>query len=262
MDVVLVVIGDEILHGNVTDENISFLGGLLSRAGHHLTRVSVIGDEPDVIASEIRTHVAAGAPMVITSGGLGPTHDDRTIEGVALGLGVDAVECASLAENIASWVDRARQGGVGPEALGEAWLRKMALAPAGARLLESSRPGIPAFHVRSSGTDVVILPGPPWMFRLMIEEVVVPELMPVVDAPLTVEIEHGFPESSIAGVLNDLVRAHVAISIGSYPQDKQVLIRLRGPAADVERAAEHLRAHLADLAATPEGARMIGRTRG
>lgn len=261
VDVVLLVVGDEILHGIVTDENIAFLGARLSAAGHRLVRAAVIADDPEQIAAEVRAHVDAGAPLVITSGGLGPTHDDRTVEGVAAGLGVGLTVCQPLAAHIGGWVDRAQQGGVGADALGEPWLRKMAFAPDGARLLESSRPGIPAFHVAAGTTDIVILPGPPWMFRLMIDEVVVPELLPPAEVPSTVEIEHSFPESALAAVLDDLTKLHASISIGSYPQSSSVVVRLRGPAPDVERAAADLRAHIDGFAATAEGARLLGRAR-
>jgi molybdenum cofactor synthesis domain-containing protein len=262
VDVSLIVVGDEILHGVVVDENISFLGARLSALGHRLARVAVLADEPDDIADEIRRMIAARAPLVITSGGLGPTHDDRTVEGVAAGLGVGLSVCAPLAENIGGWIERAAAGGVSGEALGEPWLRKMALAPEGATLLEASRPGIPAFRIARDATEIAILPGPPWMFRLMIDEVVVPQILPDADAPTTIEIEHRFPESAIAAVLDDLARTHAAISIGSYPQSASVLVRLRGPADDVERAAEHLRIHLEAFAATEEGARLDGRARG
>lgn len=256
------VVGDEILHGVVADENIGFLGARLSEAGHRLVRVSVIGDDPTQIADEIRRHVAEGAPLVITSGGLGPTHDDRTVDGVAEGLGLGLAVCAPLAENISSWIERARVGGVSGETLGETWLRKMAMAPEGATLLEASRPGIPAFHVTADRTDVVILPGPPWMFRLLIDEVILPTILPAAEPPTTVEIEHRFPESAIAAVLADLAAEHAAITIGSYPQSERVVVRLRGPADEVERAATHLRIHLEGFAATTEGARLDGRARG
>lgn len=259
MDVALIVVGDEILNGSVADENIAFLGGMLAARGHRLARASVVGDDPAQIAAEVRAQLDAAVALVLVSGGLGPTHDDRTVEGVAAALGGGISVCEPFAEMIGSWVARAEADGVGGDALGAGWLHKMALVPDGATLLECSRPGIPAFHVASGATDIVILPGPPWMFRLVVEETVAPRFLPDVDLPVVEEIEHGFPESSLAAILDDLARAHDAVAIGSYPQRGRVLIRVRGPAEVVGAVAMRLRAHLEEFGATPEGARLLGR---
>src|SRR5215470_9329724 len=81
----IVVVGNEILSGKVTDTNSPFLARELRRLGVTLLRILTIPDEVDVIAAAVREFHRA-YDVVFTSGGVGPTHDDVTMEGVARGL--------------------------------------------------------------------------------------------------------------------------------------------------------------------------------
>src|ERR1700752_1584253 len=92
-----VVIGNEILSGKVTDTNSPFLATELRTLGVALRRIAVIPDELDVIAAEVRT-CHEGYDVVFTSGGVGPTHDDVTIEGVARAMGAPVVRHPYLVE--------------------------------------------------------------------------------------------------------------------------------------------------------------------
>src|SRR5437016_2725986 len=92
-----VVIGNEILSGKVTDTNSPFLATELRTLGVSLRRIVVIPDEIDVIAAEVGS-CSAQHDVVFTSGGVGPTHDDVTIEGVARGLGRRVVRHPDLEE--------------------------------------------------------------------------------------------------------------------------------------------------------------------
>src|SRR5690606_969892 len=82
----ILVIGNEILSGKVVDTNSAFLAVELRKLGVALRRIATIPDEPEVIASAIR-ELHPAYDYVFTSGGVGPTHDDVTMEGIALGLG-------------------------------------------------------------------------------------------------------------------------------------------------------------------------------
>src|SRR2546425_11005767 len=81
----IIVIGNEILSGKVVDTNSAFLAQELRRLGVTLSRILVIPDDLDAIAGAIRTYRPA-FDVIFTSGGVGPTHDDVTMEGVARGL--------------------------------------------------------------------------------------------------------------------------------------------------------------------------------
>ena len=76
----IIIIGDEILKGQTQDINTYFLAGRLKELGVDLRRVSVISDQPDIIAREVKDF-SQQFTLVFTSGGVGPTHDDVTFEG-------------------------------------------------------------------------------------------------------------------------------------------------------------------------------------
>ena len=82
----IVLIGNEILSGKITDANAAYLCRELRALGVEVRRITVIPDEVDLIAAEVREFSAA-YDVVFTSGGVGPTHDDVTMEGVARALG-------------------------------------------------------------------------------------------------------------------------------------------------------------------------------
>src|SRR5512132_1667189 len=91
----IVLIGNELLSGKVTDANAAYLCRELRQLGVDVRRISVIPDEVGVIADEVRLF-SREYDIVFTSGGVGPTHDDVTIEGVARAMGVPVVRHPDL----------------------------------------------------------------------------------------------------------------------------------------------------------------------
>ena len=88
----LLVIGDEILAGHVHESNGHWLAKRCKELGIELARIEISTDElPDIESSVLRFLNDLDLDYVVTSGGLGPTHDDRTMEGIARALGVDVV---------------------------------------------------------------------------------------------------------------------------------------------------------------------------
>src|SRR5207237_1475089 len=161
MDVSVVVVGDEILSGHVQDANASFIATRVAHHGHRLRRVVIIPGDPNEIAAEVMRELAGPATLVFVCGGLGPTHDDRTMEGIAAALGTPLVELAPLAARIEEIVASVGRAGFSHDAFGVEGLRKMALAPDGAEVLPTSIGVIPAVTVEHGGARIVILPGPP-----------------------------------------------------------------------------------------------------
>src|SRR5919106_3982716 len=158
MDAAIVINGDEILAGHVRDANTHFIAGRLAALGHALRRVVVVPDQPLEIAAIVTGELAEKRDVVFVCGGLGPTHDDRTMEGVAHALGRPLVRNASLAERIDMIAAHVKTQNFSGDPLGLATLEKMAMAPDGAEALTSSAWFIPAVALREGDAVIVILP--------------------------------------------------------------------------------------------------------
>jgi len=252
VDAAAVIVGDEILAGHVHDANTYFIAGRLAELGHRMRRAVVVADDPEAIANEVR-RARAEASIVFVCGGLGTTHDDRTMEGVALAVGRGLEPCAPLAAMIESLIDSAAEAGF-DGSLGSDALRKMALAPSGAELLETTWRFVPAVVIDDPPATIVVLPGPPSQVERVFAEAVEPRYLDGTgEVPSRHEFTHAFPESTFADVLERAARAHPSVSIGSYPQADHTLIRISGPQADARSAAERIRAAIDELAGSERG---------
>lgn len=196
----IVIIGDEILTGKFADENAAFLIGELRALGVELRRVSMIPDDVEDIAATV-TEFSARFDHVFTSGGVGPTHDDLTMAGIARGFGTHVVREPVLEERVrAYWGER----------LAEPNLR-LADVPSGAELVYGRDQVWPVVAYR----NVYILPGVPALFRrkfIDIRDRFRAEPMTV--ARIYVDADEG----SIANDLDVVVAAFPAVKIGSYPR--------------------------------------------
>ena len=157
----LLVTGQELLLGLVADANTRCLARELDALGIDLRRVGIVGDGHGEIVTGLRE--LAGHDLVITSGGLGPTHDDRTVAAVAEVAGVELVlDEALLAQIAAITAEYARRRGADP-ALNRDGDRKQALVPRGATAIPpaGTAPGLLLAH---GDGHVLVLPGPPREF--------------------------------------------------------------------------------------------------
>ena len=230
----IVVIGNEILSAKVVDANSPYLCRELRGLGVDVERVIVIPDDTAVIARDVRA-MSNACDYVFTSGGVGPTHDDLTMDGIAEAFGVETEHNASIAGRI----ERAQ--GKKPNAA----QLKMAQIPAGAQLLDSGDLWFPLVVVK----NVYILPGIPQLLRKKFESIR-PRLQGIPFVVKRVYVRRR--ESDVAPDLNSLLAEFPELLLGSYPrvgdEDFQVMLTLesRDPAY-LERA---LGALLARLPAT------------
>lgn len=198
----LLIIGDEILSGRIQDRNVAPIATWLNLQGIRLTEVRVVPDVMGRIVEAVNALRSAN-DYLFTTGGIGPTHDDITVDAIAEALGV-GVEIHPKARAVleAYYADR---GGVS-----EARLR-MARVPAGAELIENRMSGAPGIRCG----NVFMLAGVPHIATLMLEA-------------LTGALEGGrpllsrtigcwVPESEVAELLRDTEQAHDGCQIGSYP---------------------------------------------
>jgi len=213
----IVIIGDEILTGKFADENAAFLIGELRALGVELRRIVVIPDVLDDIAATV-PELAARFDHVFTSGGVGPTHDDVTMAGIAQGFGTRVVREPVLEDRVrAYWGAR----------LSPANLR-LADVPQGAELVYGKDLVWPVVAYR----NVYILPGVPTLFRRKFIDIRDRfRAVPMTAARAYLDAEEG----QIAGDLDAVVAAFPSVRIGSYPRfterDFKVLITLESLAA-------------------------------
>ena len=202
----LVVIGDEILSGRTQDRNIAQVATWLNVQGIRLAEVRVVPDIEERIVEAVNALQSAN-DYLFTTGGIGPTHDDITVDSIARALGVGVVvhpEARAVLENY-----YADKGG-----LTEARLR-MARVPEGAELIRNYLSGAPGIRLG----NIFILAGVPHICAGMLDA-------------LTGMLEGGRPlasmtigawaaESEVADLLRETEQAQPGVAIGSYPFFKQ-----------------------------------------
>lgn len=156
----IVVTGTEVLTGRVTDRNGPWIADRLLELGVELAHITICGDRPADIEAQLRFLRAEGVDLIVTSGGLGPTADDLTVETVARFCGLDLVVDEAMEATIAAIVRKwmARFADLDVEAV-HAANRKQATVPDGATVLDpvGTAPGV----VVGTAPTVVVLPGPP-----------------------------------------------------------------------------------------------------
>lgn len=195
------IIGNELLSGKIQEGNLIELARLLRALGVRLIRAVFVPDELDVIARAVQ-ELSASADALFTSGGVGPTHDDVTVEAVAQAFGVRAVIDPTLAALLRE---------VYGERCTDAHLR-MALVPEGAELVSSPDVRWPTPLMK----NVYVLPGVPEIFRMRLDAVRshLQGPRPFVSRAVFLNLD----EPELTPTLNAVVAAHPDVEIGSYPK--------------------------------------------
>ena len=195
----IVIIGNEVLSGKTQDINSHFFCTELRRLGVEVQKISTIQDEIELIGHEVATF-SQRYDYVFTSGGVGPTHDDVTIDGIAHGFGLKVVRHPDIERRM-----RQRLG----NQVNEARLR-MANVPDGAKLLATEALFAPIVNIR----NVYIFPGIPSILQERFHAI--KEMFR--DAPYylkNVYVRYG--EGVIAEMLNELLVKFPQLMLGSYP---------------------------------------------
>lgn len=165
----ILVIGNEILIGDIQDTNTSWLCRLINSRGGHVSRGTMLRDDPDVIAAEVRLALGRGPDVIFTSGGLGPTADDLTLAAVAKGAGLPLRLHDDALRMVRDQYDRFHamgimaQGGLNPGREKMAWL------PEGGTPLHNPVGTAPGVLLQVGRTSVISLPGVPSELKGIIE---------------------------------------------------------------------------------------------
>jgi len=162
----VLAIGDELIHGAALDTNSKWIAASLERAGAVVRRFTVVGDEPAELAAAIES-ACARAEVVVATGGLGPTLDDRTREVVAAVLGVEQ----GFHEPSWQWITEWLQGRGRPVPASN---RRQAMLPRGAEALPNAAGTAPGFAVTVGDARLFVVPGVPREMERMMQESVLP----------------------------------------------------------------------------------------
>ncbi len=262
----MLVIGDELLSGYVTDVNTPLLAQRLRDHGVPLTCVHTVADDLAAIDEALTLELSHPRPrLIVTSGGIGSTPDDLTYEAVAASLDRSLVEDPTMAgriDEVLAW--SAEQGVEVTEEF--AWhVGRMARIPEGSRLLHRPHGWAPGVLVEvdggmdAGGVGIVILPGIPSEFEALLDGAVLPALVEGRgDRPHVLELTHRYPESLLNLGFVEVMARFPEVKLGSYP-GRPMIIRLSGPPEPVEGAAAVLAEYLDDLDTSEVGRRMAAR---
>lgn len=217
----ILAVGNELLAGDVLDTNTPWLCRRLTRLGGIVRRVCQVPDEARAIGREARASVRRGADLLVVTGGLGPTADDRTLRALATAfrrpLEPNKEALAFVRERYRFF---SKQGFVAGEAL-TAGRRKMARLPRGATSLANPVGAAPGVAFESGRATVVCLPGVPAELRGIFESSLQPILREKLGAAAfaerAAEVRCG-DESALAPLLAKVSRLHPGVYLKSHPR--------------------------------------------
>lgn len=232
----LLIIGDEILSGRTQDRNIAQIATWLNLQGIRLSEVRVVADDMAAIGEAVLS-LKARNDYLFTTGGIGPTHDDITVDAIAAALDVEVVIHPKARMVLEEYY--ATRGGITHTRL------RMARVPAGAELIENRMSGAPGIRAG----NIFILAGVPHIAALMLDALTgkLPGGRPVVSRTIGCWV----PESEVADLLRTTETSHAGCQIGSYPffREGQVGANFVIRSTDMAIVDECVNSLVADLAA-------------
>ncbi len=197
----LIIIGNEILTGRTQDTNTTWLAQQLLSKGVRLMEVRIIADIEDAIIGNVN-ELRQKYDYIMTTGGIGPTHDDITAYCIAKAFGTSLVLNDKAHKILLDYY--------GEKEFTDA-RKKMAMIPDGATLIDNPVSAAPGFNLE----NVFVMAGVPKIMRAMYDHII--EMIEVGAPVLSNTISCGLPESVIAPDLSDLQDQYADIEIGSYP---------------------------------------------
>jgi nicotinamide-nucleotide amidase len=257
----IVAIGNEILTGRIVDSNSNWLAQAITALGGEVTRCVAVRDRVEEIAKEIRTAMENGSKVAITTGGLGPTFDDRTLEAVAQALNRPLVLHAEALDWIVEkYQDLKTKGYVDGDDITPV-REKMAHLPDGSTPLPNTIGAAPGVMVEAKGCTIFSLPGVPDEMKAIFEDSMLQRLRAMfsrnhfVERNITTDVGD---ESQLVPVINEVMKQVEGVHLKSKPthfgKDVQIGIRITTTGPDeavlenkIHMAIQELEHHLGKL---------------
>lgn len=255
----IIAIGNELLLGDVLDTNTNWLCKRITGVGGQVTRAAMVRDDLQAIVAEVRSALDRGLELIITTGGLGPTGDDITLQCIAEATGrplrLDD-EALNLVE--ARYEDLADKGYVDDSALTDA-REKMAYIPQASTPIANPVGAAPAVVIELNDSTLVSLPGVPEELKGIYEDTLQPTLKSIFGESYYQErgiIARCGDESMLAPILKEVVEEHPAVYVKSrarrFGPEVKILITLSAAGGDreeveaeIDGSVEHLTKRLA-----------------
>jgi len=225
----IICVGTELLIGKTLNTNANWLAKRITSLGGRVTRITVIRDDIDEIASSVKDAIRRKNTLIITVGGLGPTFDDKTLEGVAKALNrklvVNNEALKMIEERYSSYV---KEGRMEKFELTSPRI-KMATLPEGARPLRNPVGTAPGVLIKHEEKTMVSLPGVPSEMKAIFEEAVLP-IIKRVAGDLTffeksIDVT-GVIESELAPVIDKVMHDNPHVYIKSHPKGAERIPRI------------------------------------
>ena len=229
LSIEIICVGTELLIGKILNTNANWLAKRITSLGGKVARMTVIRDDVDEIASSVKDAMQRKNDFIITVGGLGPTFDDKTLEGVAGGLNrklaVNDEALKMIEERYRSYVEEGRM-----ERLELTSPRvKMARLPEGARPLRNPVGTAPGVMMECDGKTIISLPGVPSEMKAIFEGSVMPALKEAVGDAMFFETSidvTGVMESELAPVIDKVMHDNPYVYIKSHPKGAERVPRI------------------------------------
>lgn len=257
MQAVILSVGDELIGGTIVDTNSAYLSRRLAERGISVLRHVTVGDDAGAIAAAV-AEAAGAAEIVLVTGGLGPTRDDLTRQGLAQAMGAELVEDPRQAERIAGFF-AARGREMKPSN------RRQALIPAGSEAIDNDCGTAPGLAASVGGARVFVMPGVPHEMAEMFEERIAPQL-PAAGAIVRKDVHaFGAGESDVGEMIAELMARGSNPAVGTTASAGVITVRITASGqtadaaeAEAEKTAAEVRRRLGDLVFGEDGRTLAG----
>ncbi len=217
----IMTIGNELLIGKTLNTNAHWLAKRITELGGSVRRSTTIRDDLDEISDALKDALMRGASWVVICGGLGPTYDDKTLEGVAKSLDRELVLDRLATNMVRENYDKMVESGVLKEATLTPARLKMATIPSGSQPLKNPVGTAPGVLIKEGSSTIICLPGVPSEMKAIFEGSVVSFIRSALGKIESYEATffvHGIVESDLAPILEKVVKDHPRVYVKSHPK--------------------------------------------
>ncbi len=245
---ILISIGKEILRGLTADGDAHFLARKLTSLGYEIERIVVVDDDPKAIGAEIRDALGRKAKLIFTTGGLGPTFDDRTVASVAKALKRKLVVTPESLDMVKLYYKEMAKSGVVKSAKLNGPRKKMAKIPKGATPLRNRKGAAPGAWILEGGTSIFCLPGVPIEMKSIFQHEILPLVFSrhqeiAMDVPVATKDE-SLLALRLRRVMKKLPGVYAKSRVHGAKGKIRIVVSLHGPSQrKVQRAARMLRGY-------------------